>query len=146
MEFIYRDADISDIKDIALLEKSVFSDSWSETVLATSLCNPLYKLLCAFLDSKLVGYACVMCVCEEISVNRIAVAENARRMGIATELLKQCFDYFPDVERAFLEVRESNISAVKLYEKLDFKVISVRKNYYSKPTENALIMEKFFGQ
>ena len=42
----------------------------------------------------------------------------------------------------FLEVRESNVNAIKLYEKMEYKNIGIRKNFYEKPVENAIIMSK----
>ena len=44
------------------------------------------------------------------------------------------------VKNFFLEVRESNIPAIKLYEKFEFKIMGVRKNYYHSPAENAIVM------
>ena len=59
----------------------------------------------------------------------------SRRQGVATQLLESM-----DSEDIFLEVRESNRIARKLYEKLGFVVVGTRPEYYDDPVESALVM------
>ena len=66
----------------------------------------------------------------------IATVEEYRNKGIAQELLAKI-----RIKNIFLEVRESNQTAINFYKKNKFKEISIRKNYYSKPAENAIIMK-----
>lgn len=73
----------------------------------------------------------------------IAVLEKYRGFGLAKILVEKLIEkaYELNLRTIFLEVRQSNIGAIKLYEKNGFKKIGLRKNYYKQPTENAVIME-----
>ena len=74
----------------------------------------------------------------------IAVSPDYRKQGIAQQLINKMFELFKqkDITRITLEVRESNNSAKNLYIKNGFKAIGIRKNYYTFPTENGIVMEK----
>ncbi len=73
----------------------------------------------------------------------IAVLDSYRGMGLATYLLEELLEKARSLKlrTMFLEVRESNDGAIHIYEKLGFKKIGKRKNYYKSPLENAVIME-----
>ena len=73
----------------------------------------------------------------------MAVDENYRRLGIGSQLIQEFEKNLPEyINDIFLEVRESNSPAIGLYEKYGFKKISIRKNFYSNPDENAVVMIK----
>jgi ribosomal-protein-alanine N-acetyltransferase len=76
----------------------------------------------------------------EIDIVDIFVDEKFRRQGVASELLTELFDKYPD-HVIFLEVRQSNIPAINLYRKFGFEQFNIRKNYYKNPTEDALAMK-----
>lgn len=87
----------------------------------------------------LTGYSAV----GEGDITNVAVLPEYRRRGLAGELIAEFEKLLPvDAEAIFLEVRESNAPAIALYEKCGFKRISVRKNFYSSPRENAIVMRK----
>ena len=67
-------------------------------------------------------------------------------MGVGTALLNKVFSLKDELSLSFisLEVRESNLSAIHLYEKMGFETEGLRKNFYTNPSENALIMTKRF--
>ncbi len=129
-------------QDICKLEKICFSDCWSLEVIKKDIENANSVWLAAYDGDVLVGYACAMAVCDEAEINRIAVKNEYRNRGIGhfmlkeliSELVKRC------CHKIFLEVRETNKSAISLYKKNGFDSIGIRKNYYCAPTENALIM------
>ena len=82
----------------------------------------------------------------EADITNVAVLPEYRRKGYAISLISEFEKIIPeDTEDIFLEVRESNQSAINLYLKAEFEKISVRKRFYSNPTENALIMKKKAG-
>lgn len=82
----------------------------------------------------------------EADITNVAVLPEYRRKGYATALISEFEKIIPqDTEDIFLEVRESNINAINLYIKSGFEKISVRKRFYSNPTENAIIMKKKAG-
>ena len=85
-------------------------------------------------------------VLDEGSLLDICVDEKFRRKGVAKALFEKLLEVACDLSLAFitLEVRASNVSAVKLYESLCFEKVAIRKNYYSKPTEDAVLMTRYF--
>lgn len=87
----------------------------------------------------LTGYTAV----GEGDITNVAVHPDHRRKGLARQLIAEFEKLLPvDAEAVFLEVRESNAPAVALYEKCGFERLSVRKNFYSSPQENAVVMRK----
>jgi ribosomal-protein-alanine N-acetyltransferase len=76
---------------------------------------------------------------DELEVLNIAVDPPCRRRGVARELIRQILDNYRGT--AWLEVRQSNAAARQLYHSLGFRVNSVRENYYSAPTESAIVMK-----
>ena len=133
----------SDCIKIATLESQVFSDPWSEESIRDNVRSDNYLIMGAFEDEDLLGYVIYMLLLEEAELLRIAVKEEARNKGIATSLLdvmiNKTRDEVKEVKSLFLEVRENNTAARKLYEKTGFVEVGMRKNYYSNPTENAVL-------
>lgn len=101
-----------------------------------------YVLFCSMNDGVLTGYLIISVVCDEAEVIQIAVGRDLLRKGVATGLIKECFEYLQkrSVISLFLEVRVSNAPAISFYEKTGFVVTGMRKNYYSDPVEDAIIM------
>lgn len=101
-------------------------------------------LICAFCNNEAAGFICGAFAADQSDIVSIAVCPEYRRMGIADSLIAEFENALPDItESIFLEVRESNSAAQTLYMKHGFEKISVRKNYYEMPDENAVIMRKF---
>lgn len=71
----------------------------------------------------------------------VAVADSHRRRGIARLLVEELIRQL-DAYQLTLEVRQSNIAAISLYGSMGFTQVGMRKNYYQKPKENALILRK----
>lgn len=96
-------------------------------------------------DGGLLGYAGLHVVLDEGYIDNIAVDPNARRHGVADELL-DVFCRFGAANLAFLtlEVRASNEPAIALYRKHGFEEAGRRKDYYTKPKEDAVIMTRDF--
>lgn len=79
----------------------------------------------------------------EGDITSAATAPEYRRRGLAMRLIGEFAELLPeDAENIFLEVRESNSAAIALYEKCGFKRLSLRKNFYTDPDENAIVMMK----
>lgn len=90
-------------------------------------------------DEKVLGYLEIRLVDGVIDVMNLFVNEENRRHGIATSLMNKMIDE-EDYSRIMLEVNETNNPAIRLYNKLGFKEISLRERYYGDNT--AIIMEK----
>ena len=131
-----------DAPDIALIEREVFSDPWSEKDIFSYICSEGGMCYTATVGGHVAAYIIGRVIAPEGEIYRIATRESFRRRGIAYRLL----DYAAKTERGrgleclFLEVRESNVPARNLYRSYGFKEIGTRKNYYSDPTENAVVM------
>lgn len=128
-----------DLSEVEKIEQSCFtSDAWSESSFVYAMESDELLSLTAEIDGRVAGYIVVTRIVEA-SIDSIAVSPEYRRQGVAEKLIRAALEGFSgDV---FLEVRQSNLAARELYKKLGFEEISVRKNYYEKPTENAIIMK-----
>ena len=130
------------VSQVAALEKLCFSDPWSENSVASELENPLSLWLIAEENGMVCGYVGSQTVLDETDMMNIAVHPDCRRRGVASaligELVNQLRERGSHVLR--LEVRESNVHAISLYESMGFTQLGLRKNYYRNPKENALIL------
>ena len=134
----------SHVAQVAALEKQCFSDPWSENSVASELENPLSLWLIAEEDGAVCGYVGSQTVLDETDMMNIAVHPDCRRKGIAAALITELVSRLKARGSRILrlEVRESNFSAIALYEALGFTQLGLRKNYYRNPKENALILGK----
>ena len=134
----------SHVAQVAALEKLCFSDPWSEKSVASELKNPLSYWLVALEGETVAGYVGSQTVIDETDMMNIAVHPDFRRQGIAEMLVEQLVAGLKEKGShcLTLEVRQSNEPANRLYEKLGFAQIGLRKNYYRNPRENALILRK----
>jgi len=134
----------SDIESIALTEKECFSSPWSETSLREALDNPHHRFFTARLDGEIIGYIGAYNVLGEVSVTNIAVKKEYRKRGAGSMLLEKLITSSADEGADFitLEVRPSNESAVNLYTKYGFLKAGLRRDFYSAPKEDALLMTK----
>lgn len=140
--FCIRKMRTEDIEAVAGLERDIFSDPWSANALTETLAQKQTLLLAAYENKTLVGYLILYYVLEDGEIARIAVAEDWRRKGVASKLLKELALLCEDigVTKLLLDVRESNTSAYAFYEKQGFVRDGVRRNYYTNPTEDAVLM------
>ena len=134
------------VAQTAQLEAQCFSTPWSEKAFADAVESPNYEYIAAFdgTDGSLAGYAGMQVVLDEAEITNIAVSPSQRRRGIAYKLLEglELLCRRKNVKYLHLEVRENNTAARKLYEKYGFGIDGIRKNFYQKPTENAVLMTK----
>lgn len=99
----------------------------------------LYIMFGGRVIALLSGYTAV----GEADITSVAVHPDYRRKGLAQSLIEHFEAHLPnDTESIFLEVRESNCGAVALYQKCGFEQLSIRKNFYTSPRENAVVMQK----
>lgn len=91
---------------------------------------------------NIAGYIVARMGADELHINNVAVRREFRGRGLGTALLTRILDEGQKLgaQNAFLEVRAGNVVAQRLYEKCGFKPIALRKDYYSEPTEDAVVM------
>ena len=129
---------------IAEIERYCFSTPWTEQQIKSSDDSTVFFLAKA--DGKTVGYGGMYTVLDEGYITNIGVMPDYRRKGIGAKLVKELINYSIKNSLSFLslEVRVSNIAAIKLYDSFGFKEVGKRKNFYNKPKEDALIMTRYF--
>lgn len=132
---------------VAALEKICFpADPWSAELFQAALDNPGASILLAEgEDGSLLGYAVLSVVLDEGNLDNIAVAPGTRRRGVADALLSVLTGFGREnLALLTLEVRASNAPAIALYKKHGFAAVGRRKNYYSAPREDAVLMTLTF--
>lgn len=133
---------VSDLEQVADLEKCCFSDCWSYKILEAGLHSP-YDVYYVFeQEEKIRGYCNLRLLAGEGEVQRIAVLPQYRRLGLGRKMMDAMMNFSREnrAEAVSLEVRESNTAARRLYEAYGFAAEAVRKGYYHNPTEDAIIM------
>ena len=133
-----------DVTAICQMEMNIFSDPWGEKDIFSYICSERGMCFTALEDSRPIAYIIGSKIPPEAEIYRIAVREDKRQRGTGYRLLSYALktERGSGVETVFLEVRESNLPARALYRAYGFTEISIRKNYYQNPVENAVIMIK----
>ncbi len=140
MEF--RRATALDAPGIARIEKTVFPDPWSERDITDLICTEGSMCFVATDNNSVAAYVTGRLIAPEGEIYRVAVLPEYRRRGIGYRLLDYSMKTSrgKGLETAFLEVRSQNEAAIALYTAYGFRKVSVRKNYYKNPTDDAIVM------
>lgn len=137
-------ADLQNLEDIEKIETNLEHRILSYTTLSSTLIKNAYYYFIAKIDDTVVGYLAAEFLVDHFDLLAIAVDKNYRRQNIATHLLNSLFNESRklNISSIFLEVRQSNLSAISLYHNAGFEKINTRKNYYSDTNEHAHIYVK----
>jgi len=139
---------LADLLAIEEIERRSYPTPWSRSMFAGELAKPSSLCLGAFdaqdENAMLVGYLIVSRYVDAWHVMNVAVHPDHRARGTATLLLERLFALTADDARRgyTLEVRVSNETAIRLYERLGFQGRGIRRGYYTDNREDALIMWK----
>lgn len=131
-----------DIDQVCAIEEETFSMPWSGKAFRDTISYHHTLFLVAELDGEIAGYCGCYQSLEEAEITNIAVRRQLRGHGIGRRLLVELMRLGKE-QGAFaytLEVRVSNQAAIHLYESLGFVSFGIRKNFYEKPKEDAMIM------
>ncbi len=141
-EILIREMQPSEIAEIMEIERKSFTTPWSELAFLNEMYNPHSIARVVVLNNKIIGYICVKHISEEGHILNLAVRPDLRRHGIANALVREVLDDLREknCKYLYLEVRISNIGARKFYERNGFKVVSIRRKYYTSPDEDAVVM------
>lgn len=146
MHFEIADVRLEHIEQIEKLEKQCFSVPWTRQALVSQLPDDMHIFIAAFDDvGNVLGYVGMMYVLDEGYISNVAISPEYRRRGIADKLIAALVSRANEKDLSFvtLEVRQSNAPAIELYRKNGFSNVGLRKNYYTKPTEDAILMTRF---
>ena len=148
MEYIISDVAAAHIPQIEALERECFSMPWTAELLQSQLKDAQHEFIAAVTsDGSVLGYVGMMYVLDEGYISNVAVSPDYRRQGIADALIARLCTICETLGLSFvtLEVRAGNAPAIALYKKHGFERVGLRKAYYERPKEDALIMTKFFA-
>lgn len=138
-------ADPAMLSAVLEIENEAFTCPWSEKSFEEAFASENIIVYAAVDDDGCVaGFSCLMWYGEEGEILNIAVRTSARKNGIGQRLMDAMLTEGCEngVRSFYLEVRESNTAARRLYEKNGFEALGIRKRYYIKPVENAVVMRK----
>lgn len=146
MEFTIRKMKQEDLAQVAAIEKNLFSIPWSQTGFADSLAqdNTIYLVAEEVYTGQIAGYCGLYQMYDEADITNVAVDVPFRRQHLAQELIRELLKQGAGqgVVAFTLEVRKSNHAAIALYEKEYFQAVGIRRGFYQKPPEDAVIMWK----
>ena len=148
MMLLIRKMKKEDIPAVAVLEKEIFPDPWSEQALAESLEQNHTLLLTAYEDRQLIGYLILYYALEDGEIARIAVIPEKRRQGVGARLLLELENLceLNGITKLLLDVRESNAGAVSFYKDYGFTEDGIRRKFYSDHVEDAVLMSRQLGE
>jgi ribosomal-protein-alanine N-acetyltransferase len=133
-----------DIDDILRIEAVSFTRPWTKEMYLSELEHRDVSVFYIARDAlgEAIGFCSTWRVLDEVHINNLAVLPEHRRNGVASALLDRVLHdgAARGASRATLEVRRSNVPALKLYEKFGFSVSAVRRGYYTHPDEDALVL------
>ena len=131
-----------DLPEVLSIENDSFTVPWSENLFLHEIYDPMSISMVARVDGKIAGYIFAGLILDEGHILNLAIHKDYRGLGIATELVCDVIDDLREkvCRVIFLEVRDSNEAAKKIYSKFSFEIIGTRKNYYISPVEDAVVM------
>lgn len=133
-----------DLDSVAEIERATFSMPWSKESLMDFLNREDVVFLVAEENGEILGYCGYLKIIDEADILNVAVKEGHRGKKIGSEMIQKLLEEGNQqgIFRFTLEVRESNLAAIHIYEKAGFVSAGIRKNFYEKPTENGIVMWK----
>lgn len=136
---------LADLDEVMAIEQAVYSHPWTRKNFDDTISNRDFAWVARHRDGELLGYFVHMVVMDESHLLTIAVKESVQRQGLGRFLLQKLIEHarLMELKSVLLEVRQSNIRALDLYEALGFVEIGRRKNYYQltqQLREDALIL------
>ena len=131
-----------DLNQVVEIEKVSMPSPWSKELFEEELKREVARYFVAEIDSRVVGYMGYWEAPQEAHIINLAIDPSSRQKGLGFQMMEYClrFAYNMGARLATLEVRESNEAAQRLYEKMNFRTVAIRKKYYSDNQENAIVM------
>ncbi|MDY5022836.1 MAG: ribosomal protein S18-alanine N-acetyltransferase [Blautia sp.] len=139
---ILREMLVEDLEQVMEIENQLFSVPWTKEGYFTFLTRDDTMFLVVEEKGKILGYCGLLMVLDEGDVTNVAVCRERQREGIGSFLVSSLLRLAGDqgISMIHLEVRSGNETAIRLYERLGFQRDGIRRNYYSDPEEDAVLM------
>jgi len=133
---------LEDLDFVYAIESSCIANPWSKSSLMDALENENARYLVVKDKDEVLGFLGMWYGLDEAEITNVCVNEKHRRRGVCKMLLNGALELAKqdNIVKLFLEVRESNEVAKAAYLNFGFKSIGVRKNFYEKPVEDAVVM------
>lgn len=145
-DVVLRRAVPEDLSEVVRLEEECYPDPWSPTAFAAlpSDSRVHFSVATRAAAPRIVGYVVAWFVLDEGEIANLAIAPDMRRRGIAGRLLDAVLADASarGVRAMFLEVRDSNVAAKRLYAARNFREVGRRSAYYRRPVEDALVLRR----
>lgn len=141
---ILREMSVDDLDQVMEIEQNLFHVPWSREGYFTFLTRKDTMFLVVEEKGQILGYCGILMVLDEGDVTNVAVRRDRQKEGIGNFLMESMIRLTEElgVKMIHLEVRVSNETAIRLYERLGFTRDGIRKNYYEKPVEDAILMTR----
>lgn len=137
---------LDEIDAILAVEHASFTNPWTREMYLAELDHDgvAFFFVARNPEGQIVGFCSHWRILDELHINNLAVLPDYRRQGIASALLARVLAEGAEVgiRRATLEVRRSNDSARRLYERFGFATVGVRRAYYTSPVEDAIVLSR----
>jgi [ribosomal protein S18]-alanine N-acetyltransferase len=134
-----------DLPEVAVIEQHSYAFPWSENIFRDCL-RVGYTCRALDLAGQIIGYGVMSLGAGEAHILNVCVREQFRNVGFGRRLLEHLLERASaaGVAEAFLEVRPSNVSAIRLYQHLGFEQIGIRRGYYQAPDgrEDAIVLKR----
>jgi ribosomal-protein-alanine N-acetyltransferase len=139
-----------DLPEVLGIERRAFSNPWPPSTFEGEIQNQGLSFPIVVVDEgtgRIAGYVIYWIIRDEAQINNVAVHPDYRRRRVGETMLREILAALrtESVEFISLEVRAENAAARALYEKLGFKQIGIRKEYYTNPVEDAIVMGLTLG-
>ena len=134
-----------DLDEVLRIERASFSSPWSRKMFQAEFAATPFSfswVVRAKGETRIIGYLCFWVVFDEVHLVNLAIDPEYRRKGVGEETVRRALKLgqAPGGRTAYLEVRVSNHAAVNLYKKIGFAQYGVRRDYYTDPKEDALLL------
>jgi len=135
---------IHDCEQVAEIEAASFSVPWSLRAFTDTVEKDNFRYFVAEETGEILGYCGFLFVLDEAEIPNVCVKSSARKQGVGKQMMQVMIEEAGKlgISMLFLEVRESNTAARRLYESLGFEENGIRKNFYEQPVEHAVLMSK----
>jgi ribosomal-protein-alanine N-acetyltransferase len=147
MNYIIRKMAVEDLEQVVAIDQTSFSLPWPPRSFYFEVTNnPASRCWVADADGKIIAMVVAWFIVDEIHIATIATHSDFRKQGVGADLLAHTLQFAKEegAVTSFLEVRESNASALKMYLKFDYVETGRREGYYADNGEDAILMTKIF--